>query len=326
MMLNRINVVWRLLSPLANCVCHFIILCLIPLQLFSFVTIHSVPKEYSTIQSAIHQAKSGDTVFVDEGVYYENIRINKNIVLASRFIADGNQSHIIHTIIDGSRAQDSLKASTVLIYGGTDTTCVLLGFTIRGGRGTYDHVPGDLFSEHWVGGGGICLLNTGARIANNIITKNALRSEDSKTFVFGAGIATVDATGKKPLPPFLIIERNTIIDNACAGHLSEASGLWVGQPAIVRNNVIIGNRAFSRSRSYGGGLYVALTDDYDIAVDGNYISKNTASIGGGVLITCAFKRRGRTIFMNNIISNNEALTRCLKQQTYSQKNFNTFNF
>jgi signal transduction histidine kinase/DNA-binding response OmpR family regulator len=265
-----------------------------------------VPERYRSIQSAINAARVGDTVLVDHGIYYENVRINKNIVLASRFILDGDTSHISHTIIDGSRPRDILTASTVTFRNRTDTSCVLLGFTIQGGTGTYEFVPGDLGSEHWFGGGGVCLLNAGGRIAHNIIRDNMLTTHDSTTFVYGAGISTLDAVGKRPLPPFLIIEQNTVVGNSCSGHRTEAAGVWVGQPAIVRHNIIVENRASSRSRSFGGGIYVSLTDAYDVAVEGNYICRNAASIGGGALITCAFVRRGRTIFSNNIIANNEA--------------------
>ena len=40
-----------------------------------------VPDDYSTIQEAINAAKNGDTVFIKEGIYYENITINKPISL-----------------------------------------------------------------------------------------------------------------------------------------------------------------------------------------------------------------------------------------------------
>ncbi|HLE32766.1 MAG TPA: hypothetical protein VJB38_09175, partial [Bacteroidota bacterium] len=58
-----------------------------------------VPHDKPTIQAAINTARVGDTVLVDHGLYYENVRINKNIVLASRFILDQDTSHISRTII-----------------------------------------------------------------------------------------------------------------------------------------------------------------------------------------------------------------------------------
>ena len=83
---------------------------LLPLSLVICTTLsaqrsrlHAVPQQYRTIQSAVDASRVGDTVLVDHGIYYENVRISKNIVLASRFILDRDASHISQTIIDGSR-------------------------------------------------------------------------------------------------------------------------------------------------------------------------------------------------------------------------------
>ena len=46
----------------------------------SFSTILNVDgEEYTTIQSAIDDADTGDTVLVHQGLYYENLDINKTI-------------------------------------------------------------------------------------------------------------------------------------------------------------------------------------------------------------------------------------------------------
>jgi nitrous oxidase accessory protein len=54
------------------------------------------PGNYTTIQDAIDNATAGDIVFVYQGIYYENIRINKSISLLGE-----NQ---MLTIIDGQEA------------------------------------------------------------------------------------------------------------------------------------------------------------------------------------------------------------------------------
>src|SRR3972149_3912507 len=63
--------------------------------------VRKVPHGYKSIQLAINAAGVGDTVLIDEGLYYENVQIRKNITLASRFVMDGDTSHISKTIIDG---------------------------------------------------------------------------------------------------------------------------------------------------------------------------------------------------------------------------------
>ena len=53
-----------------------------------FGGILNVPDDWSTIQSGIDAAMEGDTILVSQGVYYENLKITKNITLASHAIYD----------------------------------------------------------------------------------------------------------------------------------------------------------------------------------------------------------------------------------------------
>ena len=50
---------------------------------FLSATTINVPADYATIQGAINQSVDGDTVLVEEGTYYENLMINKEITLMS---------------------------------------------------------------------------------------------------------------------------------------------------------------------------------------------------------------------------------------------------
>lgn len=71
-----------------------------------------VPDNYSTIQEAINASGDGDVIVVRNGTYYENLVINKRIILRSE---NGPET----CIIDGNNAGNviNIKADGVVIEG-----------------------------------------------------------------------------------------------------------------------------------------------------------------------------------------------------------------
>ena len=54
--------------------------------MFNIQTSHAsntliVPQDYPTITSAVNHASPGDVIVVKQGIYYENIQINKSLTL-----------------------------------------------------------------------------------------------------------------------------------------------------------------------------------------------------------------------------------------------------
>ena len=167
----------------------------------SFCTIILVPEEYNTIQSGIEVAVDGDTVLVNQGIYYENLYLTKSITLASYAIFDNlenwteystifgewqvSNENINNTIIDGSTATDDY-GSCILIYSENDD-CInprVVGFTIQNGLGTQVvRNPGtDQEFQQRLGGG--ILFD----ISNPLIEYNQFLSNGSNDVFSGGAI------------------------------------------------------------------------------------------------------------------------------------------
>jgi len=208
---------------------------------------------YNTIQSGINAANPGDTVLVSDEVYYEQINFlgMKPLTVGSHFIIDGDTSHIANTIIDGSQITDPDSASVVYFVTGEDTTSILCGFTIQGGKGTIDYFPS-------VVGGGIYIRDAGASILNNRITGNHLIDPDFPGCLGldGGGIFIDNSTDS-----WCILENNEISDNSITAFNTEcgSGGIGVISNARIRNNLIKGNSCIQNLTDtvaylYAGGL------------------------------------------------------------------------
>ena len=143
-----------------------------------FGTIINVPDDQTSIQAAIDITVNGDTVLVQPGIYYENIKFNgKNIKLFSLFSTTADTSYISQTIIDGG-----LTDTVVKFINGEDSTAVLEGFTLKNG---YGGGPVEFYSN----GGGIgCKNNSNPTLKNLIITENKSN--------YGAGIFVINSNPK----------------------------------------------------------------------------------------------------------------------------------
>ena len=184
-----------------------ILFLLIWTSIFSSAQIIHVPADQSTIQAGINAASNGDTVIVAEGTYTENIRFyGKAITLASQFLIDGDTTHISRTIIDGSQSTDPDSASVVIFGDGEDSTSVLCGFTITGGKGTLYLDP--IYGFKRVGGGVLTLPNSGGTIKYNDIRHNTMEYPYQ---TWGGGICVLlGPLGDENFVNGVIIEDNTI--------------------------------------------------------------------------------------------------------------------
>lgn len=265
-----------------------IILTILFCGVFVSAQIKKVPQDYLTIQSAINSASNGDTILVAVGRYFENIKFGgKNVVLTSNYIFSNNFSDIENTIIDGSNPVNADTASCVRIVNGENSSAVLQGFTITGGKGTkwLDEHGAGLYRE----GGGILITLSSPTIRNNRIIFNEASDRTGVTSAGGGGIRVGDGN---PL-----IENNIIAYNKGrygGGVVFNYTG------GMLRNNLIIGNTG---GEDFGGsGVWILQNGPAPKYLINNTITENVSALSG-----CGLRVWSTTaVVTNNIIYNNSA--------------------
>jgi outer membrane protein OmpA-like peptidoglycan-associated protein len=167
----------------------------------------TVPTQYRSIRSALQKVQLGDTVFVKNGVYRENIVLVDDIVLMGE--------NIKKTIIDGQRQ------GPVVV--GADN-CVITQFTIRNGTvGIYCAPTAPTIAHNIIidnkGSGIMCIMSLPS-IKSNVIMRN------DWTGIFCQSVKSINTA----------IENNVIIENGYNGiHCANATQV------LVKNNILIGN-------------------------------------------------------------------------------------
>lgn len=257
-----------------------------------------VPDNYTKIQEAIDAANPGDTIYVRNGTYCENLFINKTILLV------GENPEI--TIIDGSKTNASF-IHTVYLYEEDAKNVRICNFTIRGSNNAW---------------GIFILSHANALVENNIIANNSggivADFSDNNTFINNTvinnkseGILFFYSSGN-------IMRNNMIsgnkynfgISGSSFNHDIDTSNLVNGKPIRYlknRSNLVINPQNFS---SVG---YLALINCTNITVENlnltnNYNGVLLAEIENSTLRNNIFKNNAKGIdiidSLNNTIQGN----------------------
>ncbi|MFH0757194.1 MAG: T9SS type A sorting domain-containing protein [Bacteroidota bacterium] len=268
----------------------------------------NIPADQPTIQAGINAASEGDTVLVAEGTYFENINfIGKAITLASQFLLDGDTAHISKTIIDGSQSTNPNAASVVTMSSGEDTTSVLMGFTITGGKGSIVNLPG---FTNVRSGGGILMQGSGGKIFHNVIEENHMMVPPGTWGNFGCGLLADLYDGHTA-----IIRNNLIRGNTGTNGGGWGGGVMlIGGDVMMENNMVTGNIFDLEDYAVGAGMASFFLEDHTfnkVIIRNNIITKNKANltgsngIGAGVALMWA-PGQEKVQFYNNVVSENES--------------------
>lgn len=270
-----------------------------------------VPGDQQTIQDAIVVANDGDTVLVAADTYYENINyLGKAITVASHYLLEKDSAHIYNTIINGSQPGPGDSACVVLFNLGEDTTSVLYGFTITGGAGCY--WPYLSIFTKLKAGGGVQIINCGAKICHNIITDNHVENEWE---AFGGGIHGADI----PEDRMIIVEDNLVYNNTVSGKIwVKGGGIAVAYcHTRIRNNVVKNNTSTGESITMynaSGGIWYSTGVSYvtNVDISGNTIIDNevitdgadsSMNWGGGMVIMALWDNMIGKVNHNTIANN-----------------------
>lgn len=249
-----------------------------------------VPADQATIQAGIGAAANGDTVLVSRGRYYENIAFRgKNITAASQYLLSGDLTDIDSTVIDGSAPANPDTASCVRFVNGEDSTAVLCGFTLTGGRGT--KWPDEHSSGTYREGGGVLIALCSPTIRNNLIIGNKVAGGAGLSGAGGAGIRAGDGSPR--------VLNNVIAHNSGSDYGGGIVLNYCG--GVIRNNVFYRNSA---GAAYGGGgIWANSSGPTPRLIENNTIVGNqSAGAGGG----CNFLYGATGTLVNNIVWGNTA--------------------
>ena len=249
---------------------------------------------YTSIQEAINNASDGDTVFVYNGTYHENLKITHDTVNVLHLRGENRNT----TIIEGVNQNHVLWVSSVQV--------TISGFTIQNGF----RIENDTIID---GSKGLVLhYTTGSHIQGNIIknTRSAISMSYVTDTVIEDNLITLNYEG-------IILydsDNNTIHNNSIQDNVDEGMFLWNScEHNTIQGNTLVdnGNYGIYIDRSshntfqsndisqshFGIYLYYPTTQYNTITENTLYDNYN------GLYI---LRATNNSIYLNNFLNNNHS--------------------
>ena len=174
---------------------------------------------YQNITSGLEHASAGNTIYVYNGTYHENVVIDKTLCL----IGENRTA----TIIDGYGAQWTVRVNA--------NNVTILGFTIRnGGKGLKSPI---------IPNGGIKLISNSSKVSNNIATGNGYIGIWLGYYAISNGN---------------IIENNSVHNNFYGIHLGGSSFNNLTKNSVINNYIgmqVSGSNNVLRENSIKNNTY-----------------------------------------------------------------------
>ncbi len=200
-------------------------------------------------------------------------------------------SYILSTIIDGSKYSNLDSASCVVFVSGEDSTSVIQGFTLTGGKGTFYDLTA-LNEPPYIGmttheGGGVFVVESSPTICNNLIWNNEASIGIGYDFHGGGAISSFLGNPR--------ILNNVIMENEALGSMGYAPGICFNKSSgLIRNNVLYNNAGFA-----GGAIFV------DMGVGATIVNNTIVANSSQTHYEAGLTIRGtNSIIINNIIWGN----------------------
>jgi parallel beta-helix repeat protein len=246
-----------------------------------------VPDQYTTINEAINHSSAGDTIQVKNGIYYENLQINKSLTLQGQdcqstiIIGEGGFDRDAHPVVILNANNIRISGFTIQSQNYSTSNLHATGISVQGDQ---CNISDNIIENNYIGI--FCSIQSLTTIVNNQIIANF---KDGIRFYGGS---------------LNIISNNIIKDNSGSGVAMQGY-----QNAITNNTISRNTRAIGFGGSYSTIYHNKLESNIEsglfLAGSENIISYNDFSHNKyGLFVTAQLGApHGNNFYLNNFISN-----------------------